>query len=204
MPRLVNYDSCWESCCMLSTTYRGYTWGQVVMILMRIDILIYPVTLLQKPITVDSKLPPNTLAHSIHSGPAPRLDTSTIKFPRTQSMHITPNKKTPRDPDTTRDVAALIELALLVLPVVLPVVLACAAGVPDEALASVVAAALEDVVDVDADVTEVEDAVYKLTSVLVPSTSEPPVAVPRLMVAAEVHIIAYSSKALAFDEGWAQ
>lgn len=54
------------------------------------------------------------------------------------------------------------------------------------------------------DAAKVEDVAYKLTSVLVPRTSEPPVAVPRLIVAVEVHTVAYTSKALAFDGSCAQ
>lgn len=48
-----------------------------------------------------------------------------------------------------------------------------------------------------------EDAAYKLTSVLEPKTFEVPVAA-RLMVAVDVHNIAYSPKALASVEDWAQ
>lgn len=44
-------------------------------------------------------------------------------------------------------------------------------------------------------------AVYRLTAVLLPSTSEPPVLVPRSTVAVEFHIFAYSNNAAALDEG---
>lgn len=76
----------------------------------------------------------------------------------------------------------MVELAL----VALPVWLACAEVAFEATLALLTfVVALEDV-----DAAAVTDAAYKLTSVLVPSTSEPPVLVPRLIEAVEVHIVA--------------
>lgn len=102
------------------------------------------------------------------------------------------SRQSGRRPETAKVVAVFIELALFVFPVLL----GCAGAVSDEALVPLLFAALDEGVDR----LELGDAVYKLTSVLVPKTFEPPVAVPRLIVAVEVHMIAYSAQPLAFEE----
>lgn len=91
------------------------------------------------------------------------------------SRHMIPNKLIASTPETAR--ASVPLLALVFGPP--PVRMACPALVPEGTGVTFVAR-----------VVDVAEAVYKLTSVLLPNTSEPPVLVPRSMVSVEVQIVA--------------
>lgn len=87
-----------------------------------------------------------------------------------------PSKPTPKTLEMAKASAPLLELAF----VPLPVLLACPELVCEELL----------VVLILVDVASAATGAYKLTAVLLPKTSDPPVLVPRSIEAVDVQMVA--------------